>query len=326
MRVALLGASSATARRIARDLRELPKVSDLIEVETADSTIPTCDLLIGATDEHVGNLRVAEAAIDQGIPYLSSARDLETIESLLTLGEKAVGTGSQIVVGLGWTNGLSWALVRAALEETSDPTEIRISSVVSAAGDHGAAEIERMAGGATTALNVFEAGGWRRLSSAETNESVYFPEPLGWREVSISTGAEVGLWPRSFDGLQKVIVLSGISEPVASRLLNTTRKLGSRSATPLMRLASRAASGGQPGRAWSSIRADVTGRDGTSVSYAILDQLPNLLAAPIVAAVTLLAGDPKRKPGVVMPDSAFSHSSFLGALADRGVRAARLVR
>lgn len=325
MRVALLGASSAIARRVARDLREQPEVTDVIELETGDTTIPPCELMAGFTAEAANDRRVAETAMDRGIPYLSSAADAETIDALLSLDDRARAADAPIVAGLGWTNGLSWAMVHAALDEESEPTGVRISSVVSAAGEYGAAAIDRLAGSIGGTAGVFESGGWKRVPSADTDERVYFPEPLGWREVWLSPSAEVELLPRSIPNLQKVVVLSGVSELAASRALLATRRLGARTASPLMRLANRAASRASS-RAWSAIRVDVSGPDGTATSYAILDQLPNLLAAPLVAAVTLFARGQMGRSGALLPESAFAHSSFFTVLAERGVRVARLVR
>lgn len=325
MRVALLGAGTATAQRIARDLREQPEVSDVFEVERPDSSIRHCELIVSSTGDLDGDLLGAEIALERGISFISSASDPETIDALLSLGDRARSADINIVAGLGWTNGLSWAMVRAAIEDESEPTDVRVSSAVSGAGEYGAAALEGMANGFARSAGMFQAGGWRLAPSSEIHERVYFPEPLGWRDVWLSSGAEVVLVPRAIPTIEKVLVLSGVAEPAAAGLLAAARKLGPRATSLMVRLASRAASGGPAERSWSAIRVDVTGSKAL-VSLAILDQLPNLLAAPVVAGVTLFARAGFESPGAGLPESAFSFSDFFAVLAERGVRVARLVR
>jgi len=76
---------------------------------------------------------------------------------------------------------------------------------------------------------------------------------------------------------------------------------------------------------WSALRVDVMGEQGTA-SYAVVDQLANLLTAPLVVAVEMIGRGLVTSSGVMGAESAFDHGIFFGLLAGRGVKVARLIR
>jgi hypothetical protein len=116
-------------------------------------------------------------------------------------------------------------------------------------------------------------------------------------------------------------------EPLANRLASFpgANKLTSRLSEKAMSFAGKLK---QP-HPWSALRVDATGgQEGitTTISLGIVDQLSNLLTAPVVVGALTLAELGVDKAGVLAPEDLFDPANFFARLAYQGVRLARLER
>lgn len=361
MRVGVIGAGGPTGRRVTRDLIEHPSMGRVVAIDEAQvapellELIPDeatgvglspaagddlslalreVDLAIGCVaPEH--EVPAALAAIDAGVPYISSCWELEAFEALLTLDEAATKAGTYVLAGLGWTPGITNLLAAAAADQVDEVEEVRVYWSVSAA-DGGREVIVRALRSFAGVVPVFEEGAWRREPAGGEPEGVYFPEPVGWRPVRLVAGPEALTLPKHFSGVRKVMVKGGVSEATVGRAVRAlAARVGSGPPARRERMIALArpllpfTGMGTSAPAWSAARVDVLGRRGGApvhVVYGVLDQYANLVSVPLVAAVLLAASQKITAKGVVAPEESIDPQTFLGTLAERGVRAARLER
>ncbi|MEA2567741.1 MAG: hypothetical protein QOD49_2918 [Actinomycetota bacterium] len=365
MRVAVLGAPSQRGRRVVGDLLERPEVSGVVLVGPQESNLAVLDprrvetapvpLTVEGISQAFSGLDVAlaclesggegaepeltafEAAVTTGIPYVSSCEDPDTIEAMLGKRAGANTFPGVAVPGMSWTPGLSNLLVRAASEQLDTVESIRIAWTVS--GRDEGADFGRLLAAWSGDAEVIEGGQRRERPAGSRPSRCFFPQPVGWRRVSLARGAEVLTLPETVGDVQSMCVEAGMDGGSAASLARaatrTSRAPGAgRAARPSLGVLTRsavAALGPSASRAsgWSALRVDVAGRyagRARTETYGIVDHLANLETAPLVVAGLLAASGEVQAHGVAPPESAFEPDRFLAILAERGVRAARLER
>jgi saccharopine dehydrogenase-like NADP-dependent oxidoreductase len=366
-RIALVGAAEAAGRRLAANLLERdPSISFVVvdpERARADAlaaalSSPRCTAagmgagvgslaaVLAGADAALGflgsdvemEMLAAAAAIEAKVPYISGCELAPAVEALLRLDEQAHESGSLVVPGFGWSPGVTNLLARWGAEELDEVRSIRVAWTSSAIGEGTGATILRAVRSFSGSVAVFEEGGWHRKPGGGDSETVFFPEPLGWRRVHLCSGAEVLTLPRSLPGVESVVVKAGVSEVVADRLARglsnlfplappRRRERLAALARPLLPAAGRLRGSG--GRTWAAARVDVHGvAEGQDrvMTFGVLDQPGNLAVAPVEAAALMLAGGEIKGIGVLAPEQAVDPAAFFPKLAELGVRVARLDR
>lgn len=366
MRVAVFGAASSRGRRAVRDLLDRPEVtriqligpgSDqlaqrLVEApisidpaRVAHSLLPSpaslagIDVAVGCLDEDPDPLAADRAALllaqAAGVPYVSVAGQPEAVAALLAAHaveavtvpagppgaaaapavEEGAARAPVAVVGMNWTPGLSALLAAAAAAQLDRVASVKVAWSVGRSDDGAERYLAAL-------LRRPETGGAARGLSGE---AVFFPEPVGWQRVYPAAGAEPACLAGVLPGAA-VATLAGIAGGAPLGLARVAGgALGRRLATGVTPLAAR-------GAGWTALRVDVAGRcDGAErvVTYGVVDSLANLESATLLAACLLVGrgdvlGDSAGR--VVPAGAAFAPQTFLAALAQRGVRVARLER
>lgn len=328
----MLGSGGATAL-LSAVLKEDPAVDEVVRKEDLRGAVGQADLIIGPWVENPQEARdTALAAISAGVPYLSPSSSPDVVEALLGLDGKARSAGTLVVAGMGWSPGITNLMVKSAVAQLDTPTRVRIGWVASSVGSLSQAALNRALGLLTGEAFVQESGARRTAPAGESPEAIFFPEPVGWRTLRTARGAEPLTLPTTFPELKDIVVKGGLTDAVVEGIVRSSAKLpssgplGSRGLTDkLTRVAGKIRPSTQP---WSAVRADVTGmKDGTekTVTLGLVDQLPNLLVAPLIVAVGMLSG-PQTLTGAHSPEAVFDPDAFFERLAYRGVRLAALQR
>lgn len=352
MRVAVLGAGGETGRRVARDLTEHPAVSraeyidiqgkEAHEIDSSASesiavALSDADVAVGCLEGHIDReIAVGESAISKGIPYLSSCEGGEVVEALKTLNERARASGVLVLAGLGLTPGLSNILAKYGAESIDEVHRVEVSWVISAGGELGSAAFRRAIRSLSGSVPNFAGGAWLRSSAGTLGKLVYFPEPVGWRRVHLCDGGEVLSLPKSLSA-SEVTVRGGVTEKALDRIARKVSEAPSlsRSVRRARLLSSARRLSPWLGRwsglrhTWSAMRVDVDGSSGgtnRTATFGVMDQYANLVSAPLVAGAVMVARGEIKGAGVLPPEAVISPSDFLSAIAQRGVRVARLQR
>ena len=331
-RVAVLGSGGATAL-LSAVLKENPDVDGVIRRDDLRSAVGGADLIIGPWIENPQEAReTALAAIGAGVPYLSPSSSPDVVEAILSLDNQARSAGALVVAGMGWSPGITNLMVKSAMAALDTATKVRIGWVASSVGSMSQAALSRALGLLTGEAFLQESGSRKPVRAGDSPEPIFFPEPVGWSTLRLARAAEPLTLPQAFPGLEDVVVKGGLTDAVVEGILRSSAKLpasgplASRGLTDkLTRVAGRIRPSTQP---WSAIRADVTGtKDGRekTLTFGLVDQLPNLLVAPLVVAVQMLSGS-QAASGARSPEAVFDPDDFFERLAYRGVRLAALQR
>ncbi|MGI8940129.1 MAG: saccharopine dehydrogenase family protein [Iamia sp.] len=323
MRVAVCGLGAVGARA-ARQLASTPEVEEVIlrdvradrakevaaslgDIATVDppsvTAPPEADVVVLALPprEHAA---AAGALVERGTPVVSTSDAVADVEGLLDLGPLAEARGVTVVVGAGFSPGLTCLLARHAADAFDDVGEIHVARL-GTGGPACAHQHHRALRG--TAVD-WRDGGWQRRRAGSGRELCWFPDPVGAADCYRA---------RLPDALLLVNAL-GELERVTARMAATRRdRLTAR--WPMLRRP-------HPEGTVGAVRTEVRGRrDGAweTLVYGAYDR-PGIAAGAVaaVAGTALVRGDLGLGPGASGLAASDRARDLLAELARRGVKTA----
>ncbi len=280
--------------------------------------------------------KVGLAAIRAGVPLVDICDDDDATVKMLALDGLARQAGVMLIVGVGWTPGLSNLLAVKAASELDEPQDCDITWVGSTSDSEGQAVILHVLHAITRSTPSFIGGGWVDLPALTHHRWVDFPEPIGRVNAYVCGHPEPLTVPRYLPKLRSV-VLRGYLLPhemqqiakgmIDLDLLNTDKKKEAMAALlqPVLPLFAHLGEGVAP--ALSGIRSDVSGlKDGRlkTISYYSVDTMDRLTGIPPAIAADMLAtGFLKQQPGVFAPEGCLPVEPFLERVAQREIEIER---
>ena len=321
MRAVVVGAG-AVGVRAARQLMFLGEVESLVMVEPkqarldavveslgAPATAAT-DLAAAAGEVDVvllagprGHLAAARAALDTGASVVSASDDVDDVRDLLALDAEAVERGLHVVVGAGFSPGLSCLLAALAALSFEQVEEIHVAKV--GAGGPACARQHHVAlqGPAMEA----GAGTWQRRRGGSGRALIWFPDPVGGVDCYRAALPEPLLLGPAFPSAARVTARVG-----ANRRDRLTAQL------PMLRRP-------HPEGSLGAVRVEMRGRQGQATNDRVLGAVdrPAVAAGAVLALAARWAVDGRlARTGAGGLASLSDPGPFLAALADRGVKAA----
>jgi lysine 6-dehydrogenase len=295
------------------------------------------DVVASCAGPSNGLERIAvQACVEAGTPYVSLCDDHEAASAAFELDDRARKAGVTVVTGCGLSPGITNLLVAFAAEGLDGVEEIEIAVAYSLSDATSNSLLTQLTYGLgdTNAPYVSE---YRAASgrAGELPRPIYFPEPVGWVETVTCGHPEAITALRVYSDLRAMRFRAGTTERAVMDALRASIALRSkragrptegwlrltRATVPLLRaLPPRSAS-------WSAARVDVWGtREGRpeSAALGVVDHIVNLVSLPLVHAAIEIGSGHVTRPGVNGIEEVFQPKPFLGWLAGRGLRAARL--
>lgn len=359
MKIIVLGGAGDMASRAAQELAAEPEVHT---VTVADCNLPAAERLaselgdkvvarwVDANDRQalveaicghnaaasgIGpayryEAKVAEAAIEAGVPYVSLCDDYDGTQAVLELDEAAKAAGVTVLTGLGWTPGLSNLLARKGAEQFDLVDEVNVSWGSSASDSEGFAVILHTLHIFSGRVPSFQKGRLINVPAGSGKEVVLFPPPVGRVNCYHLGHPEPVTLPRFMPHLRTVTLKGGLSEQPLNdlaiwlarlRLTDTPAKkdvLGQIIKATLPVLSKL----GEAEEPCSAVRVDVGGWRGGNydqVSYGAAAHMPELTGLPLAVGALLLARGEVRMPGVVAPEACLEVEPFLAELERRGI-------
>lgn len=326
MRIAVLGAGAAGAR-VVRQLVATPAVKRVLvtdgdqnrarlvtqsmaegdrvrERSAGDAWWKGADVavLAGPGGDHG---RMAERLLADGVSVVSVSADVADARALLDLDEHARERGCTVVIGAGFSPGLTCLLSTQGAWSLDAVDEVHVART-GTGGPACAADGLRARRGEVI---EWRDGQWSGRPAGGGRELCWFPEPVGARECyPVATGDALMLVP-AFPGVRRVSSrsASGRWDGVATRLAPLRRRRGE----------------GQLG----AVRVEVRGRRGEAQDNVVLGAVDRpAVAAGAVAAVAALAvaGGRLARHGAGGLAELAPASGLLADLARRGVKVAVL--
>jgi saccharopine dehydrogenase-like NADP-dependent oxidoreductase len=359
MRVIVLGGAGDMASRAARELAAEP---DVTAVTIADYDRAAAERLALAQGEKVSakwvdandhqslvevirghdaaasgigpfyhfEARVARAAVEARVPYVSLCDDYDGAQAVLELDDLAKLAGVTVLTGLGWTPGLSNLLARKGAEQFDLVDEINVSWGSSASDSEGYAVILHTLHIFTGLVPSFQKGRLLDVPAGSGKEVVLFPPPVGRVNCYHLGHPEPVTLPRFLPGVKTVTLKGGLSEQPLNnlaiwlarlKLTDTPAKkdlLGQiiKATLPLLSKL------GEAEEPCSAVRVDVGGwANGNyrQVSYGAAAHMPELTGIPLAIGALMLARGDIKMTGVVGPEACIEPEPFLSELERRGV-------
>lgn len=280
--------------------------------------------------------KIGLAAIQTGVPMVDICDDDDATVRMLALDGLARRGNTMLIVGVGWTPGISNLLAAKAASELDEPQDCDITWVGSTADSEGQAVILHVLHAVTRATPSYIAEGWVDLPALTHHRWVDFPRPIGRVKAYVCGHPEPLTIPRHLPKLRSV-VLRGYLLPhemqqiakgmIDLDLLDTEKKKEAMASLlqPLLPLFSQVGDKAAP--PLSAVRSDVSGLKGgrpKTISYYSVDTMDRLTGIPPAIAADMLAtGFIKPQAGVFPPEACLPIDPFLKALAEREIEIER---
>jgi saccharopine dehydrogenase-like NADP-dependent oxidoreductase len=321
-RILLLGAGAVGARAA----RQLVEADDVDEVLIADPdakrrasvTASTGDKatdagahgreVTGSVDAVLvaspngTHLDAARLHLGQGRPVVSCADGVDDVKALLDLGPEAEARGVPVVVGAGFSPGLTCVLARHAARRFEAIDEVHVARSGTGGPACARAHHKALAG---TSLD-WRDGGWQRRPAGSGRELCWFPDPVGGQDCYRAELPDALLLVPPFPGVDRV-----------TARLSATRRDRITARLPMLRKP-------HPEGLVGAARVEVRGRQQGVQDVVVLGVLDRpAVASGAVAALTLrwaLAGRlPAGAHGLAVVEDTVD---FLAELAHVGIKAA----
>jgi len=250
-----------------------------------------------------GHRAAAEAALDHGASVVSVSDDVDDVRDLLALDAEAVERGAHVVVGAGFSPGLSCLLAALAARSFEHVEEIHVAKV--GAGGPACARQHHVA---LQGPAVESAGGvWPRRRGGSGRALIWFPDPVCGVDCYRAALPEPLVLTPAFPGIERVTARVG-----ANRRDRLTAHL------PMLRRP-------HPEGSLGAVRVEVRGRQGQVRSDRVLGAVdrPAVAAGAVAALAARWVVDGRLTgTGAGGLASLADPGPFLAALAGRGVKAA----
>ena len=320
MRVVIVGAGACGARA-GRQLVTLDPPDDILLVDPDGARVAAVAASLGEPARVVddvpsaqpgdvfllaappGQVAVAEGAIERGAHVVSLADEVAEVRALLELDPAAKASGVHLVVGAGFSPGLSCVLAALAARALEQVDEVHVAKV----GTGGPACARQHHNALAGQAFDWRAGDWERRSGGSGRELCWFPEPVGAVDCYRAALPEALLLAPAFPGARRLT-----ARMRASRRDRLTARL------PMLRRP-------HPEGDLGAIRVEVRGRQGSALDERVLGAVdrPAVAAGAVAALACRWAADGRlARTGAAGLASLVEPGPFLAALADRGVKVA----
>ncbi|MEW6276879.1 MAG: saccharopine dehydrogenase NADP-binding domain-containing protein [Bacillota bacterium] len=277
--------------------------------------------------------KIAAVAIQAGVNYIDICDDDDATIALLSFDQMARKQGVTLLIGMGWTPGISNLLALYGARQMDHPAEIELTWVGSSADSEGLAVIKHVVHAVTRNVPMYENGEWRDVPALSGVAEVAFPAPIGTVSAYFCGHPEPVTLPRFISGLQRVVVRGYLLPADLQQLINTLITLGlvdreekvdalSGLLQPLLPFLTGFSTTQAP--AVSAIRVDVRGTHHggpAQKAYCIVDKMDRLTGIPPAeAALMLVKEEIKPGAGVFAPEGCLDPEKFFARLALKNIK------
>jgi hypothetical protein len=245
----------------------------------------------------------ARTFINDGVAVVSVSDDVDEVRALLELDDAARRNDVPVVVGAGFSPGLTCVLAAHAASALDHVDEVHVAKVGTGGPSCAEAHHRALAG---TALD-WRDGNWVKRRAGSGRELCWFPDPIGGEDCYRAALPDAMLLAPAFPGVERITARMG-----ANRRDRITSRF------PMLRPPHPE---GGPGAA----RVEVRGRRGSARVVQVFGAMDRpAVAAGTVAALAAIAAGTKqlRRSGAGGLAELVDPLWFLGLLAQRGVKAA----
>ncbi|MGC8542947.1 MAG: saccharopine dehydrogenase family protein [Vulcanisaeta sp.] len=158
--------------------------------------------------------------------YVDINDDYDATLEILKLSDAIRSSGSRVLIGMGWTPGITNVCARAGYEYLDETDEINIAWVGSAADARGLAVILHTFHAVTGNVPMYLDGELTYVPALQSKMTVEFPEPIGKVDVYYTGHPEPITIPRFLKGVRNVTIRGGLVPDWQNTLLRQLAIIG----------------------------------------------------------------------------------------------------
>ena len=245
----------------------------------------------------------ARRFVDGGVPVVSVSDDVDVVRALLELDSLARRNAAPVVVGAGFSPGLTCVLAAHAAAALDHVDEVHVAKVGTGGPSCAQAHHRALAGAALD----WRDGNWVTRRAGSGRELCWFPDPIGGEDCYRAALPDALLLAPAFAGVERITARMG-----ANRRDRITSRF------PMLRPP-------HPEGGLGAARVEIRGRRGSASVVQVLGAMdrPAVAAGAVAALAAVAAGSGQlRRGGAGGLAELVDPLWFLGELAQRGVKAA----
>jgi saccharopine dehydrogenase-like NADP-dependent oxidoreductase len=286
---------------------------------------------------------VVEAAIEAGRDYVDICDDYDATLGVVERENEIAKGKSRVLIGMGWTPGITNVLARAGYDSLDATTDINIGWSGSAADASGIAVISHVFHAVTGDVPMYLDGKLEYVPARQFKREIDFPEPISRIETYFVGHPEPITIPRFLKGVNNVTLRGALVPEWQNHLVSQfadvgltedkTVRVGNVEVTSRDFLASfvhqtmgQFKSGGvEVSGFWVEVIGKKDGKK-TTIEYSGADRMQKLTGWSASIGAQEISNNRSLKPGLYAPEGAINPESFTRELRKRNVSVKKTVR
>lgn len=280
--------------------------------------------------------KTVKAAIEAGVPYVDIDDDYDATKAALGLDGEAKRAGIAVIVGLGWTPGITNVCARYGASKMGRVDEIDIAWAGTAADSVGYSVVYHVWHALSGMVPMYLDGEWRDVSAGTEGRIYDFPQPVGKVQCFYCGHPEPVTIPRFIEGVKAVSLRGGFYPELLSQAVAAITELGLTSTEPIkvgeasisprdfitaftssvediFRMGVEPCSG-----TWVEVKGEKGGNP-TRYIYRAADRMYKQTGGPASIGAQMLARGEIKAKGVLAPEACIDPVPFFAQLAKRNI-------
>lgn len=280
--------------------------------------------------------KTVKAAIEAGVPYVDIDDDHDATTAALELDGEAKKAGIAVIVGLGWTPGITNVCARHGTSKLDRVDEIDIAWAGTAADSAGYSVIYHVWHALSGMVPMYLDGEWRDVPAGSEGRMIDFPQPVGEVECFYCGHPEPVTIPRFIKGVKAVTLRGAFYPELLAQAVAAITQLGLASTEPvkvgeasisprdfitafthsvedIFRMGVEPCSG-----TWVEVRGEKGGNP-TRYTYRAADRMYRQTGGPASIGAQMLARGEIKAKGVLAPEACIDPAPFFAQLAKRNI-------
>jgi saccharopine dehydrogenase-like NADP-dependent oxidoreductase len=286
---------------------------------------------------------IVDAAIEAGRDYVDICDDYDATLQVMKK-EKEIKRGkSRILIGMGWTPGITNVLSRAGYEELDSTSDINIGWSGSAADSSGIAVISHVFHAVTGDVPMYLDGKLEYVPARQFKREIEFPEPISKLETYFVGHPEPITIPRFLKGVRNVTLRGALVPDWQNHLVSQFADIGLTEDKVIrvgnLEVSSRdflasfvhqtmeqfKSGGAEVSGFWVEVVGMKRGKK-TVIEYSGADKMQKLTGWSASIGAQQIIKNKNLRPGLYAPEGAIDPASFLQQLKVRNVAVKKIIK
>lgn len=317
---------------------------DINDRETLVKIIRDADIVINTVGPFYKYEKpVIDAVLSVGKDYVDINDDYDSTIEIMNMADKVRDSNSRVLIGMGWTPGITNVCARAGYDYLDETREVNIAWVGSAADARGLAVILHVLHAVTGNVPMYINGELTYVPALQSELAIEFPDPIGKVRVFYTGHPEPITIPKYLRNVRSVVVRGGLIPDWQNTLLRQLALIGLTEERIVdvqgVKIAAREflahfvhqtyeqfRSGGvEASGFWVEVKGTKGGKE-TIIRYSGADRMFKLTGwSASIGAQFLVKNRGNVNPGLYAPEGVIDPAWFLNELRGRGIRVRREV-